>query len=357
MPECESCGRALTDAHVFCPRCGTPTKKGAARADDAATTKAEAVAGAAAGAVAKTEATADTAVKVASAADTAATMVKSAGTVAAATAAAAVGTVADAAKAAPATEPAAKAPQPTTAASASMPEPPKSTPAAPAAAAAAVPAATPAATIACPKCGTQLPAGARFCGTCGSSLPGTPATATTPAASAPAAAPRAAQPASAAATAPRAATPTAGTVQPRAAAHTLEEPETAQWGYGDEVYDPRSWEDTHSDRRYPPAGAYGAYRGPSLAGEYLSFRRFLMPGIAQVVFWLLEVLNLIYWVHYIVENHRSMWDGGTSAWNIIYGVVGLLVGAVIVRVVVELAIVLFNLDARTSAIEKKLDDR
>jgi hypothetical protein len=220
MAECPSCGKPLTDAHMFCPRCGEPARKAPALSDDH---------------------------RVASA-------------------------LLDGS---------------------------------------------------CPTCGAELPAGARFCGECGTSMVSDPVGAY------PSSAP-------AASTAPYAAPSNAGGTRPSS-----------------ESYDrPPSWEAEASDsQQYRRGAQYGGYeRAPSSFGDYLSFRKMITPSLIQVVFWLFEVLNLIFWIRFIVGLRYD-------AWSVIFGLVGLVVGALSVRVFLEILMVLFRIHGRVSAIDKKLGEK
>jgi hypothetical protein len=152
----------------------------------------------------------------------------------------------------------------------------------------------------CPKCGSPLAAGARFCGDCGNSLDAVPLAAAS------------------------------GSVPPPPGAAPGAPVPPATGAYP-----------------YPPVAPYGAYQPPSAVGDYLSFRKFLTPGLAQVLFWLFEALSLLFWITFIV--YFTNFASGTKALGIICGVIGLLVGAVAVRVIMEATMVLFHIHAKAPA--------
>jgi hypothetical protein len=84
-----------------------------------------------------------------------------------------------------------------------------------------------------------------------------------------------------------------------------------------------------------PAG-YPAYPpAPSPFMDYLVLRKMLTPGIAQIAFWLFEGLNLFYWIRMIYYGHHS-------ALEVIFGLVGLFITALLVRVLMETVVTIFK---------------
>jgi hypothetical protein len=82
------------------------------------------------------------------------------------------------------------------------------------------------------------------------------------------------------------------------------------------------------------------------AGEYLAFRKLMTPAAVQVAFWLAELFNLVYWIAFIANGGSSMLfigNGGTSGWVVVVGILGFLTLAVVIRICLELAVVVFHL--------------
>ena len=84
-----------------------------------------------------------------------------------------------------------------------------------------------------------------------------------------------------------------------------------------------------------PAG-YPAYpQAPGPFWDYMAFRKMLMPGIAQIAFWLFEGLNLFYWIRMIYYGHRS-------ALEVVFGLVGLFIAALLIRILMETVVTIFK---------------
>jgi hypothetical protein len=69
--------------------------------------------------------------------------------------------------------------------------------------------------------------------------------------------------------------------------------------------------------------------------EYLVFRKMLLPGIAQIAFWLFEGVNLFYWIRMIYYGHHS-------ALEVIFSLVALFITALLIRVFMETVITIFK---------------
>jgi len=80
-------------------------------------------------------------------------------------------------------------------------------------------------------------------------------------------------------------------------------------------------------------------------GEFLSFRKFVTPAVIQVVFWL-GVLGVI------IGSITQMVVLG-SAWGVIGGLIGIVLGVLLVRVWCELIILLFRIYDSLRGIEGK----
>jgi hypothetical protein len=69
--------------------------------------------------------------------------------------------------------------------------------------------------------------------------------------------------------------------------------------------------------------------------DYLVFKKFLVPRIAQIAFWLFEAVNLFYWI-------RMIYYGRHSALEVIFALVGLCVTALLIRIFMETVITIFK---------------
>ncbi len=69
--------------------------------------------------------------------------------------------------------------------------------------------------------------------------------------------------------------------------------------------------------------------------DYLVFRKFLVPRVAQIAFWLFEGINLFYWIRMIYYGHRS-------ALEVIFSLVGLFITALLIRIFMETVITIFK---------------
>lgn len=235
MAECASCGRVLTDRHVFCPNCGTPVNKA----------------------------------------------------------------VATAAEAAPGSEPT---------------------------------------RIVCPICATSLPPEAAFCGKCGTKLSSSfDAASTEPTLIKKAEAEP--QPRETAPIIPPPPPPTPPEPTPEPTPELLQPVPVAATAFAPPAnagFNPPPPPQPMPQSMPQPLPVYGGYQGtPSSLGEYLAFRRMLTPHIGQIVFWLFEVINLLYWIRFI-RDYRY------SALGVIFGLLALIVSILIIRVVMEAVFVVFR---------------
>jgi hypothetical protein len=161
------------------------------------------------------------------------------------------------------------------------------------------------ASVACPTCGTGLPADARFCGVCGNSLDTTRS------------------PQSQAA-APQPVAPVAPTFAPAAVAPLMAA--AAPGGF-------------------PAGGSAPPVAGGDLPSDMLFLRVMVTPRIAQAFFWVSEVANLLFWVNFMIRGGLPVPFAGNNAnaWAVIGGLLGLAVGAAVIRVFFEVAVVVFEL--------------
>jgi hypothetical protein len=174
---------------------------------------------------------------------------------------------------------------------------------------------------ACASCGAELPDDALFCGECGTPVGSTGVPLPSGGATA--------QPA---------------TMSPRA---PVAMSQAAPPQYGPPPYNP-------SPTAVPPTG-YPA--GPAIGGiqatggqnplnDFLAFRKLIVsPSVLQVAFWLAEALNAFLWIRYMVSGSfvGNYYGGpGTNGWNVVGGLLGLAAMALAIRVVLELALIVFR---------------
>ena len=86
----------------------------------------------------------------------------------------------------------------------------------------------------------------------------------------------------------------------------------------------------------PYPGVYPGYPpAPSPFMDYLVFKKFLIPRMAQIAFWVFEAVNLFYWIRMIYYGHHS-------ALEVIFSLVGLIATALLIRVFMETVITIFK---------------
>ena len=92
--------------------------------------------------------------------------------------------------------------------------------------------------------------------------------------------------------------------------------------------------------------------------NFVTFHAMVTPIILQVIFWLAEIGNVVFWINRM-SFRRLEYNGGYSFhyshpyfW---WGLLGLLVGIVLIRVYVELLIVTFKINENVFRIRKHFD--
>jgi hypothetical protein len=99
-------------------------------------------------------------------------------------------------------------------------------------------------------------------------------------------------------------------------------------------------------------------------GEYLAFRKFVTPAFIQVIFWVLEVVNVLVWVGIMIAGCASASstdafgnsNGSTGGAALIFlgSLVGLVFYALFIRIWMELLIVIFRIYDSAKSIESAL---
>jgi len=125
---------------------------------------------------------------------------------------------------------------------------------------------------------------------------------------------------------------------------------------------------THPDKRREGrmsdnAGATSmSKQADSSAGKgrfvrFATFRTMITPIVIQVIFWLAELGNLIFWVWAMTNADKPHYDAqgyyhsGTSVGlRVVFGLICLMLGAIIIRVYLEVIMVVFKINDNVSTL-------
>jgi len=86
----------------------------------------------------------------------------------------------------------------------------------------------------------------------------------------------------------------------------------------------------------------------------------LTPVIIQIIFWLAEILNVIFWINFIDRTGHTVSYFGESRLNgtvVLVGIVLMLISALAIRIYLELLVVIFRINENVSSIRRRLETR
>ena len=95
----------------------------------------------------------------------------------------------------------------------------------------------------------------------------------------------------------------------------------------------------------PPAGSphpVGNGGGSGMA-DFLAFRSFIAPMVIQVAFWISVFLCLMSGIYIMAADFVGRGDGGSAAWQIIAGLIMIVLGPIMARVCCELLLLAFRI--------------
>ena len=107
-------------------------------------------------------------------------------------------------------------------------------------------------------------------------------------------------------------------------------------------------------------GAQAPPSPPNSFVDFLAFRRMLTPVIIQIIFWLAEILNVIFWINFIDRTGHTVSYFGESRLNgtvVLVGIVLMLISALAIRIYLELLVVIFRINENVSSIRRRLETR